>query len=97
MIRVTVTQQDLDNWIQLPQNERELPVQAALKRATGLNCYVCVHDVTVIEEDEYRNEPTYTVRRLPHLAQVLNNRCLSQCRPPDLFSPVPYTFEVDLP
>lgn len=96
-MRVTVTQQDLDNWLHRGTMERELPVQAALKRATGLDCYICVHDVTVIEQDEYKHEPTYTVRRLPHLAQLLNHRCLSLCNPPDLFSPVPYTFEVDLP
>ncbi len=97
MIRVTVTQQDLDNWFQAGIMERVLPVQAALARATGLPCYCTVHDVWVIEEDEYRREPTRTERRLPHLAQVLNKRCLDLHHPADLFSPVPYTFEVDLP
>ncbi len=96
-MKVTVETYDLNNWLHGTRNDRTLPVIAALERATGQRCWAVGDYVEVIEEDEYRREPTRTFRKLPHLAVVLNGRCLRGNIPPDLFSPLPYTFEVDLP
>jgi hypothetical protein len=76
--------------------ERKLPVESALERALGLQCYCSAEVFTIVEYEEYRREPTLTRRKLPVLATKLNYRCLNGNMPPDLFSPVPYTFEVDL-
>lgn len=96
-MRVTVTQQDLDNWLLHDTSTRELPVQSALRRATGLQVWTAGDWVEIIEYDEYRRELTRTKRRLPREVVLLDHRCLRRLNPPDLFLTLPYTFEIDLP
>lgn len=95
-VKVTVTTQDLNNWHESwgRGGSRTLPVEAALERATGLKCWSVTDTVEIIEYEEYRREPTRTVRKLPESAALCNHRCLDGTY--DLLE-VPFTFEVDLP